>query len=71
MDIHFISSLNPDDEDRLAPGLLQAIRALLDVTPIAYTLRIRTASNQVLQHTRAGLPAEPPGADEGETIRVS
>ena len=26
MDIHFISSLTPDDEDRLAPALLDALK---------------------------------------------
>jgi hypothetical protein len=58
MDIHFISSLNPDDEDRLAPALLAALRPMLELLPIAYTVRIRTSSNNVYQHTRAEL--EPP-----------
>ncbi|MPY87971.1 MAG: hypothetical protein GEU99_08625 [Luteitalea sp.] len=59
MDIHFVSSANPDDEDRFAPVLLQALRPLLDRLPIAYTLRIRTATGQVLQHSRTEAP-EPP-----------
>lgn len=58
MDIHFISSLTPDDEDRLAPALLEALKPMLGLMPIAYTIRIRTASNSVYQHTRTGL-AEP------------
>ncbi|MPZ18422.1 MAG: hypothetical protein GEV06_10985 [Luteitalea sp.] len=57
MDIHFVSSANPDDEDRFAPMLLQALRPLLDRLPIAYTLQIRTATGQVLQHSRADVPA--------------
>lgn len=56
MDIHFISSLTPDDEDRLASTLLEAITPLLRMMPIAYTVRIRTASNRVFQHTRTDLP---------------
>lgn len=52
MDIHFISSLTPDDEDRLAPAILEAIKPMLELMPIAYTIRIRTASNSVYQHTR-------------------
>ncbi len=59
MDIHFISSLTPDDEDRLAPALIAALRPMLEMMPIAYTIRIRTASNAVYQHTRAELGSEP------------
>ena len=55
MDIHFISSLTPDDEDRLAPALLEALKPMLGLVPIAYTIRIRTASNAVYQHTRTEL----------------
>ncbi len=55
MDIHFISSLTPDDEDRLAPAILEAIKPMLELMPIAYTIRIRTSSNTVLQHTRTEL----------------
>ncbi|BCS33172.1 hypothetical protein TBR22_A23990 [Luteitalea sp. TBR-22] len=59
MDIHFISSLTPDDEDRLAPALLEALKPMLGLMPIAYTIRIKTASNTVYQHTRTELePAE-------------
>ena len=55
MDIHFISSLTPDDEDRLAPAILEAIKPMLELMPIAYTIRIRTARNTVFQHTRTEL----------------
>ena len=55
MDIHFISSLTPEDEDRLAPVLLQALKPMLELMPIAYTIRVRTASNAVYQHTRTNL----------------
>ncbi len=55
MDIHFISSLNPDDEERLAPVVLAALRPILELMPIAYTVRIRTANNNVYQHTKAEL----------------
>lgn len=61
MDIHFISSLTPDDEDRLAPALLEALKPMLGLMPIAYTIRIKTASNTVYQHTRTELdPSETP-----------
>lgn len=65
MDIHFISSLTPDDEDRLAPALLEALKPMLGLMPIAYTIRIRTASNTVYQHTRTELdgPSESKASD--------
>jgi hypothetical protein len=74
MDIHFISSLNPDDEDRLAPVILAALRPMLELMPIAYTVRIRTSSNNVYQHTKAelqapGTPAAAPDTDQA--FRVS
>lgn len=51
MNIRFISTLTADDENRLAPGVLKAISALLDQLPIAYTVRIETTGAQVFQHT--------------------
>lgn len=54
MNIRFVSSLTPEDEERLAPGVLQAIGMLLDQLPLAYTLRIETAGGRVFQHAHAG-----------------
>jgi hypothetical protein len=51
MDIRFISSLTPDDENAFAPALLKAVAAMLDQLPIAYTLRIETTGTLVFQHT--------------------
>lgn len=51
VDIRFISSLTPEDEDAFAPALLRAVAAVLDQFPIAYTVRIETTGAQVLQHT--------------------
>ena len=51
MEIHFISTLTPDDEDLFAPAVLKAVSALLDHVPIAYTIRIETTGSQVFQHT--------------------
>jgi hypothetical protein len=54
MNIRFVSSLTPEDEDRLAPAVLRAVSAILDQFPIAYTLRIETASSTVFQHAHTG-----------------
>jgi hypothetical protein len=54
MNIRFISSLTPEDEDRIAPAVLKAVGAFLDQLPIAYTLRIETSGNGVFQHAHTG-----------------
>lgn len=51
MDIRFISSLTPEDENAFAPALLKAVAAVLDQFPIAYTVRLETTGAQVYQHT--------------------
>jgi hypothetical protein len=50
MEIRFISTLTPEDEEQVAPALLRAAAALLDQTGIAYTLRVETTSEKVFQH---------------------
>ena len=61
MEIRFVSSLTADDENDLAPVLLQALTALLDRTQIAYTLRIETSGNQVYPQSQPARldPAQP------------
>jgi len=51
MDIHFVSTLTPEDEDHLAGTLLKALATVLDETPLAYTLRIQTSSEAVYEHS--------------------
>lgn len=50
MDIRFISSLTPEDENAFAPALLKAVATVLDQFPIAYTVRVETTGAQVYQH---------------------
>ena len=59
MDIRFVSSLTIDDENRLAPALLQAITALLRTLPLAYTIRVETAGGQVFEHQQASVAPVP------------
>ena len=59
MEIRFISSLTPDDENAFAPALLRAVSAMLDQFPIAYTLRIETTGAQTYQHTHPTLEPRP------------
>ena len=53
MDIHFVSTLTPEDEDRYAPMVLAAVRAILEPMPITYAVRIVTANGLSVQHTKA------------------
>jgi hypothetical protein len=68
MDIRFISSLTPEDENALAPALLKAAGPLLDHFPIAYTLRIETTGGQVFQHTHP--PFEPAASSPPNGVRA-
>ena len=58
MEIRFVSSLTPEDESAFAPVLLKALGALLDQTPLAYTLRIQTSGMQVFQHSNPSAASE-------------
>lgn len=58
MEIRFISSLTPDDENAIAPALLKAASAILDQFPIAYTIRVETTGAQILQHSHPAFDAE-------------
>jgi hypothetical protein len=55
MDIRFVSTLTAEDEESLAPGLLQAIGSILDRLPIAYTIRIETTGARIFHHTHPAL----------------
>jgi hypothetical protein len=54
MEIHVVSTLTPDDEERVASALLTALAELLDGLPIAYAVRIKTSGARVVQRTNLG-----------------
>jgi len=64
VNIRFTSSLTPEDENLAAAGILKALTGILDLLPIAYTIRIDTSDSQVYQYTGSNVPkklaAEPP-----------
>jgi hypothetical protein len=66
MEIRFVSTLTPDDEEQFAPAILTAITALLDQTGISYTLRIATSNEKVFQHNHAAS-----AASNGATRRLT
>ncbi len=61
MEIAFVSSLTPEDEARFAGSFMNAIAGILDVLPIAYSIRITTSTGAEFDRTHT-----PPG-DAGET----
>jgi hypothetical protein len=64
MDIHFVSTLTPEDEDRYAPMVLAAVKAILEPMPITYAVRIVTTNGAAVQHTKSDHTdeAEPAGS---------
>lgn len=62
MNIRFISSLTPEDEEVFAAALLKGVRAMLDQFPLAYTLRIETTSSRIFQHTTPSVDVALPQA---------
>jgi hypothetical protein len=69
MDIRFISSLTPEDEDAFAPALLKAVGAVLDQFPIAYTMRIETTGAQVFHHTHPSFETNSPATPARAVLR--
>jgi hypothetical protein len=51
MNIRFTSSLTPEDENFVAPGLLRALTGILDLLPIAYVIRIDTTDSKVYEQS--------------------
>ena len=51
MDIHLVSTLTCEDEDRVADALVVALAELLDGLPIAYALRVETSRTRVVHRT--------------------
>jgi hypothetical protein len=70
MDIHFVSTLTPEDEDRYAPMVLAAIKAILEPMPITYAVRILTANGLAVQHTKADHDEAPPAPNRRSGPRL-
>jgi hypothetical protein len=60
LNIHFTSSLTPEDENVLAPVVLTALAGILDLLPIAYILRIETSDSQMYEHAGDGSKSQRP-----------
>ena len=56
MEIHLVSSLTPDDENRLAPTVLKALGDVLERLPVSYSVRIETAVGNAIHHNHTAAP---------------
>ncbi|HEY7446181.1 MAG TPA: hypothetical protein VH702_18705 [Vicinamibacterales bacterium] len=56
MDIHFVSSLTDEDEQRVAAAIVAAAEKLLGHSPLSYSLRVRTAGGRVFETCRLNQP---------------
>jgi len=56
MEISLVSSLTPEDEARFAAALVGALGSMLDLLPIAYSIRIETVSGK--QYDRTHSPSD-------------
>jgi len=61
MEIHLVSSMTPEDENRLAPSVLAAIEELLKRLPVSYSLRIETVVGQAIHHNHTAEISEEAG----------
>ena len=72
--IEVTSTLTQDDEQRIAPAILKAISAMLDLLPIAYMVRIETTDQHTLVHISPQIsPWEPSsqGPSDASQLRLS
>lgn len=60
MHIRLVSSLTAADEDPVATRVIETLAELLAALPIAYSLRIETASGKVLQYSSPTIESELP-----------
>jgi hypothetical protein len=65
MDIRIVSSLTPEDEERIAPAVLAPICSILNRMPIAYTIQITTTNRRLFQHS-----SNEPAFLEGKSAKV-
>ncbi len=67
MEIHLVSSLTPDDENRLAPTVLKALGDVLERLPVSYSVRIETAIGTAIHHNHTAAQNVPDRSRRGRT----
>ena len=51
MNICFVSSLTPEDEQHVAQVILKVVSDVLEFVPLPYALRIEVDTGEVFQHS--------------------
>jgi hypothetical protein len=64
MNIRFVSSLTPEEENLIAPALVRAVAGILELVPIPYLIRIDTTDAKVYEHRQTTpMPVSSPLTD--------
>ena|SRR5215467_8724345 len=64
MQIRFTSTLTAEDENKIAPAVLNGVARLLELLPIAYVIQIETTDGQVYRSSTV-MNAEPADIESG------
>ena len=70
MDIRFVSTLDPEEENRLASVVIDLVRSVLERFPLTYSLLITTSDSTVFQHGRSADNGNGPAADVSPRSRL-
>jgi hypothetical protein len=65
MEIRFVSTLTPEDEERIATLIIEAAKGILAILPISYKLEIKTIANHLCEHEQIGGSPLPAGGSAG------
>jgi hypothetical protein len=65
MDIHLVSTLTPEDEQRVAEAMLSVLTEVLDNLPIAYAVRVAAGGVEIAHRTNLIASADSPLAEAG------
>jgi hypothetical protein len=65
MDIHLVSTLTPEDEQRVAEAVLSVLTEVLDNLPIAYAVRVEAGGVEIANRTNLIESADRPLAEAG------
>jgi hypothetical protein len=70
MEIHLVCSLMPDEEDRLAPSVLEAIWSALAGLSVSYSLRVTTDIGNAIHQSHGASHADHANGMTAEFTRV-
>ncbi len=70
MEIRFVSTLAPEEENRIASVVIDLVRSLLERFPMTYSLRITTSDSKVFQDGHSADSGNGPLPDQSPSRRL-